>query len=107
MRVIRPLFCAGVIWSGLVSAAWSAGIFCWQPKSFDYQPATNRYVIVHPTPLERPPCDQPARPCTWPIERRSADPYPYGWFGARPKAQPSRTGSYYGDYRDYQWNRTP
>jgi hypothetical protein len=107
MRWMPRLICGCLLWAISSATAWSAGVFCGQPKTFDYLPATNHYVIVQPKPIQRTPCDKSARPCTWPIQHLSAEPYPYGWFGARPKAQPSRNGSFYGDYRDYKWNLAP
>lgn len=83
------------------------GRFCWGPREREYKPATNHYVIVHPVdPIE---CRKPgtSRPCTWPMEQVSVDPYPYGWFGARTTLQPSRRGSYYGDTIDYRRTGNP
>lgn len=98
-----------IAWLGVASwaAAGNGRAFCWRPRSYDYLPATNHYVIVKPTETVSAHHGNAPRPCTWPLERISANPYPYGWFGARPTPQSMRSGSYYGDYLQYQSNPSP
>lgn len=92
----RALLALGVL--GIMAGTCLAGMPSWlsSKPSYHARSSVHRYVIVSPKgdpnalPGEYP----------WTFTKRQAAPYPWGYFGAKPRAQHSTHVRYYGDARD-------
>ena len=104
MRCVVPVMLAVALMSASLQAGYPVSSRLARQADGPYQPRTNRYIVVDPTPPAGALAHDGATP-QWTRHNVAAPAYPYGWFGVRAATNRWSHTGYYDDYTDMRITR--